>query len=79
MYLDGMLGFSFFQVWVNYIIGRGEAGLMYVGLDVHKLVCYGTVMTHDGEVVKRARFNNDPEGLREVPCGCGGGEAAGAG
>lgn len=39
--------------------------MMYVGLDVHKLVCYGTVMTHDGEVVKRARFSNDPEGLEE--------------
>jgi len=39
--------------------------LMYVGLDVHKRVCYGTVMTHDGEVVKRARFSNDPEGLEE--------------
>jgi len=37
--------------------------LMYVGLDVHKLVCYGTVMTHDGEVVKRAKFTNDHEAL----------------
>ena len=36
---------------------------MYDGLDVHKLVCYGTVMTHDGEVVKRASFTNDPERL----------------
>ena len=32
---------------------------------MHKLVCYGTVMTRDGEVVKRAKFSNDPEGLEE--------------
>jgi transposase len=39
--------------------------LMYVGLDVHKRVCYGTIMTPKGEVVKRGRFSNDPEGLEE--------------
>ena len=39
--------------------------MMYVGLDVHKRVCYGTVMTGDGEVMKRARFSNTQEGLEE--------------
>lgn len=39
--------------------------MMYVGLDVHKRVCYGTVMDGEGRVVKRGRFSNDPEGLEE--------------
>ena len=39
--------------------------MMYVGLDVHKRVCYGTVMDGEGLVVKRGRFSNDPEGLEE--------------
>ena len=39
--------------------------MMYVGLDVHKRVCYGTIMTPKGDVVKRGRFSNDPEGLEE--------------
>lgn len=39
--------------------------MMYVGLDVHKKVCYGTVMTHKGEVVKSGRFPNDVEGIKE--------------
>jgi len=43
----------------------GERDLMYVGLDVHKRVCYGTVTDEDGLVVKRGRFSNDPEGLEE--------------
>ena len=37
--------------------------MMYVGLDVHKRVCYGTVMDEKGEVVKQASFTNDPDGL----------------
>jgi len=37
--------------------------LMYVGLDVYKSVCHGTVMDEKGLVVKRDRFRNDPEGL----------------
>jgi len=37
--------------------------LMYVGLDVHKRVCYGTVMNDKGKVLKQASFTNDPEGL----------------
>jgi len=39
--------------------------LMYVGLDVHRRVCYGTVTDGDGRVLKRGRFSSDPEGLRE--------------
>lgn len=29
---------------------------MYVGLDVHKQVCYGTVMDEKGKEVKQAKF-----------------------
>jgi transposase len=36
---------------------------MYVGLDVHKRVCHGTVMDEEGHVVKRERFSNDPSSL----------------
>ena len=32
---------------------------MYVGLDVHKKICYGTVMDENGTVVKQAKFTND--------------------
>ena len=32
---------------------------MYVGLDVHKRVCHGTVMDEEGHVVKREHFSND--------------------
>lgn len=39
--------------------------MMYVGLDVHKRVCYGTVIDRDGRVVKQGRFSNNPEGLEE--------------
>ena len=39
--------------------------MMYVSLDVHKRVCYCTIMTLKEEVVKRGRFSNDPEGLEE--------------
>ncbi|MHA1409498.1 MAG: IS110 family transposase [Candidatus Odinarchaeia archaeon] len=38
---------------------------MYVGLDVHQQMCYGTVMDEKGKVVKQAKFTNDPEGLEE--------------
>jgi len=38
---------------------------MYVGLDVHKNICYGTIMTREGEVMKRDKFSNTPEGLEE--------------
>jgi transposase len=38
---------------------------MYVGLDVHKRVCYGTVMDEKGQIVKRGKFSNDPQGLEE--------------
>jgi len=36
---------------------------MYVGLDVHKNVCYGTVMDEKGKVAKQAKFTNDLEGV----------------
>ena len=39
--------------------------MRYVGLDVHKRVCYGTVMDEEGRVLKQARFSNDPKGLEE--------------
>ena len=38
--------------------------MMYVGLDVHKRVCHGTVMDEEGRVLKRERFNNDPGSLK---------------
>ena len=31
---------------------------MYVGLDVHKRVCHGTVMDEEGRVVRQDRFSN---------------------
>ena len=37
--------------------------MMYVGLDVHKNVCYGTVMNEKGKVAKQTKFTNDPEGV----------------
>ena len=37
--------------------------MMYVGLDVHKNVCYGTVMNEKGKVAKQAKFTNDLEGV----------------
>lgn len=39
--------------------------MMYVGLDVHKRFCHGTVMDEDGEIVKQGRFGNDPLCLGE--------------
>jgi len=38
---------------------------MYVSLDVHKRVCYCTIMTPKEEVGMRGRFSNDPEGLED--------------
>ena len=38
--------------------------MMYVGLDVHKNVCYGTVMDEKGKVAKQTKFTNDPEGVK---------------
>jgi len=37
--------------------------LMYVGLDVHKKLCFGTVLDEKGSVVKQAKFGNDFEAL----------------
>ncbi len=39
--------------------------MMYVGLDVHKHVCCGTVMDEKGKAVKQAKFTNAPERLEE--------------
>ena len=37
---------------------------MYVGLDVHRRMCYGTVTDGEGRVLRRGRFSSDPEGLK---------------
>jgi 5-methylthioadenosine/S-adenosylhomocysteine deaminase len=37
---------------------------MYVGLDVHKRVCYGTLTDENGQVIKRGKFSNDEDGLK---------------
>ena len=37
---------------------------MYVGLDVHKRVCYGTVIDKEGNIIKRGKMSNDPESLK---------------
>jgi hypothetical protein len=36
---------------------------MYVGLDIYRNLCYGTVMNEKGLVVERDRFRNDSDGL----------------
>lgn len=38
---------------------------MYVGLDVHKRFCYGTIMNEKGEIVKDGKFGKDPQSLKE--------------
>lgn len=38
---------------------------MYVGLDVHKRVCHGTIMNEEGGIVKQDKFSNDPRSLDE--------------
>jgi transposase len=45
---------------------------MYVGLDVHKRVCHGTVMNWEGTIVKQERFSNNPRGLDTFMDGVGG-------
>jgi hypothetical protein len=37
---------------------------MYVGRDIHKRACYGTTPDQDGNILKRGKFSNDPEGLK---------------
>jgi transposase len=37
--------------------------MMYVGLDVHKRFCHGTMMREDGMIIKQERFSNDPRSL----------------
>jgi len=36
---------------------------MYVGLDVHKHVCQGTMMNEEGGIVMQGRFSKNPRGL----------------
>jgi len=38
---------------------------MYVGLDVHKRFCYGTIMNEKGEIVKDGKFSKDLRCLDE--------------
>ena len=38
--------------------------MMYVGLDVHKRACYGTITDQDGNILKRGKFSSSPEGFR---------------
>jgi transposase len=45
---------------------------MYVGLDVHKRFCHGTMMNEEGGIVKQERFSNDPRGLDAFMGGVGG-------
>ena len=45
--------------------------LLFVGLDVHKRFCYGTVMSGEGEVVRDGKFSRDKSGLREFLEGVG--------
>ena len=43
----------------------GNWRLMYVGLDVHKKVCYGTITNEKGSIVKHGKFSKDPRCLDE--------------
>jgi len=36
---------------------------VYVGLDIHKRACYGTIRDQDGNVLKRGKFASNPEDL----------------
>ena len=38
--------------------------MMYVGLDVHKRVCYGTLMDEESNIVRWERVASDPQSLR---------------
>ena len=49
----------------------GDLRLMYVGLDVHKKVCYGTVMNERGEIVRDGKFCKDQRGLEGFMEGVG--------
>ncbi len=37
--------------------------MMFVGLDVHRRVCHGTVLDEHDRIVRQGRFSNDPESL----------------
>jgi len=37
--------------------------LMYVGLDVHKRACYGTITDQEGTIYKQGKFASSPEGV----------------
>jgi transposase len=36
---------------------------MYVGLDVHKRACYGTITDQEGTIYKQGKFASSPEGV----------------
>lgn len=38
--------------------------MMYVGLNVHKRMCYGTVTDDEGRIVRSGRFSSNHEGLK---------------
>ncbi len=37
---------------------------MYIGLDVHKRFCYGTLMDEEGNIIRRGKVSSDPQSLR---------------
>lgn len=37
--------------------------MMYVGLDVHKRACYGTITDQEGTIYKQGKFASSPEGV----------------
>lgn len=56
---------------------EGDYGLRYVGVDVYKRVCHGTVMNGEGTIVKQERFSKDPRGLDAFMGGVEGGDGGG--
>lgn len=51
------------HVWIDHSMNGGICEVMYVELDVHKKMCYGTVMDEGGRVVRQGKFGNDFESL----------------
>ena len=35
--------------------------MLYVGIDLHKEKVYGTVMNENGKLIKKEKFENEPE------------------
>lgn len=40
--------------------------MTYAGLDVHRRVCYGTMMDDEGRIVRQGRFSNDRRARRNL-------------